>query len=197
MESGAHFYFNWAKERIDEMDAVVASLEGKTAQLTGAARATAEKIVTDLRGKRDAFLDNMKKHAGANEAVWLQTKSRLETEWNGFQADVKKYVEEFGEQAKQQQTIFEEVAAAQMKAWRQAADKMLAASTELAADQKAKAEAAAHQMKAGASTAEANLHKLTKAGSESWTALNAALTESRAAFDRANQSVWESFKRAS
>ena len=41
------------------------------------------------------------------------------------------------------------------------------------------------------------LQKLAKAGSESWTALNAALTESRAAFDRANQKAWESFKRAS
>ena len=106
-------------------------------------------------------------------------------------------VEGFGQQAKQQQAIFEEVAAAQMNAWRQAADKMLAASSELAADQRAKAEAAVQQMKAGASTAEANLQKLATAGSESWTALNAALAESRAAFDRANQTVWESFKRAS
>jgi hypothetical protein len=52
-------------------------------------------------------------------------------------------------------------------------------------------------MKAGASTAEANLQRLAKAGSESWTALNAALTESRAAFDRANKTAWDSFKRAS
>ena len=27
-ESTMHFYFNWAKERIDEMDAALASLEG-------------------------------------------------------------------------------------------------------------------------------------------------------------------------
>jgi t-SNARE complex subunit (syntaxin) len=127
----------------------------------------------------------------------LQAKAKLENEWNGFQADTKKYVDEFAQQAKQQQSIFEEVAAAQMKAWRQAADKMLAASAELATDQKTKAEAAVQQMKAGASTAEANLQKLAKAGNESWTALNAALSESRAAFDRASQTAWDSLKRAS
>jgi len=51
-------------------------------------------------------------------------------------------------------------------------------------------------MKADASQAEANLQKLTRAGTESWTALNGALSESRAAFDRANQSAWDAFKRA-
>ena len=195
MESSTHFYFNWAKERIDEMDAVVTSLEGKAAQLTGDSRAAGDKIIADLRAKRDEFLDNMKKHTDASEAAWSQAKVRLETEWNGFQADVKKYVEGFGQQAKQQQAIFEEVATAQMKAWRQAADKLLAASTDLATDQKARAEAAVQQMRASATTAEANLQKLTKAGSESWAALNAG--ESRAAFDRANQTAWESLKRAS
>ena len=166
MESSAHFYFNWAKGRIDEMDAVVASLEGKAAQLAADSRVRAEKIIVDLRAKREEFLDSVKKHAGANETSWLQAKAKLENEWNGFQADTKKYVDEFAQQAKQQQSIFEEVAAAQMKAWRQAADKMLAASAELATDQKTKAEAAVQQMKAGASTAEANLQKLAKAGNE-------------------------------
>jgi hypothetical protein len=52
-------------------------------------------------------------------------------------------------------------------------------------------------MKAEASAAEAKFEKLTKAGTESWTAWNAALTESRTAFDRANEAAWESFKRAS
>lgn len=197
MESSVHPYFNWAKERIDEMDAVVASLEGKAIQLTADSRAAAEKIIGDLRAKRDEFLAHMKKQTDAGEGAWLQAKAKLETEWNGFQTDVRKYVEKFGQQTKQHQAIFEDVAAAQMNAWRQAADKMLAASSELASDQRAKAEAAVQQMKAGALTAEANLQKLAKAGSESWTALNAALSESRAAFDRANQTAWESFKRAS
>jgi hypothetical protein len=51
-------------------------------------------------------------------------------------------------------------------------------------------------MKAEASAAEANLQKLAKAGSESWSALSAGLAESRAAFDRAKQTAWDAFKRA-
>jgi hypothetical protein len=49
MASSAHFYLNWAKARIDEMDAVLISLEGKSTQITASARAAADKIVADLR----------------------------------------------------------------------------------------------------------------------------------------------------
>ena len=52
------------------------------------------------------------------------------------------------------------------------------------------------RMKADASKAEANLQELKRAGTESWVALNGALAESRAAFDRANQSAWDALKRA-
>jgi hypothetical protein len=52
-------------------------------------------------------------------------------------------------------------------------------------------------MRAQAAAAQAKFEHLAKAGTESWTSWNAALTESRAAFDRANQVAWESFKQAS
>jgi hypothetical protein len=51
-------------------------------------------------------------------------------------------------------------------------------------------------MKADASDADARLQKLKQAGSESWTALSAALAESRKAFDRANQVAWDALQRA-
>ena len=195
MASQAHFYLNWAKERIDEMDAVRASLEGKMTQLTAEGRAAAEKAITDLRARREAFFSEMKKQAETNEAAWAEAKGKLETQWSGFQVDINKYFEGFVQQAKQQQSTFEQIAAAQLKAWQEAADKIQAASTEFAADRRAKVEATVQQMKADASTAQEKFDQLTKAGAESWTAWNAALTESRAAFDRANQMAWESFKR--
>jgi hypothetical protein len=52
------------------------------------------------------------------------------------------------------------------------------------------------RMKADAVAAEEKLQKLNRAGTKSWSALMVALTETRAAFDRANQAVREEFKRA-
>jgi hypothetical protein len=198
MASSAHYYYlNWAKERIDEMDAVLTSLEGKATEIATESRATAEKVIADLRAKRAAFSSEMKKQGEASESAWLQAKQKLESEWDAFQADAKKFVENFGQQVNLRQATFEEVAAAQLKAWREAADKIQAASAEFAADRRAKVEAAVQQMKTAASVTEANVQKFAKAGSESWTALNAALAESRTAFDKANQTAWDALKRAS
>ena len=70
MAASVHFYLNWAKERIDEMDATLSSLEGKARGLSVQSRNTAERLIADLRRRRDAFLESMHKQAQANETAW-------------------------------------------------------------------------------------------------------------------------------
>jgi hypothetical protein len=193
-QSSMHFYFNWAKERIDEMDAVLASLEAKAGEVQAESRSKADLLIADLHKKRDEFQEVAKKQADAGEATWLRTKSQLEGTWNDFEIEVKKYVETFGKQI--QQTTFQNAAAAQLKAWRDAAEKIHNAAAGLAVDRRSDIDATLTRMKADAPKAEANLQEFKRAGTESWAALNGALTESRAAFDRANQSAWDALKRA-
>jgi hypothetical protein len=83
-----------------------------------------------------------------------------------------------------------------VNAWREAADKFHDAAAKVAADRRANVDAAVKQMKAEAAEAEARLEKLKQAGSESRTALSAALAETRKAFDQANQKASDAFKRA-
>ena len=123
-QSSIHFYVNWAKERLDEMDATLTSLEDKVGEVQADARDKANKALADLRKKRDDFRDTIKKQSEANEAAWNSAKTKLESEWNVFEAEVKKYVESFGKQIEQQQATFKLQSAAQLKAWREAADKL-------------------------------------------------------------------------
>jgi predicted membrane chloride channel (bestrophin family) len=51
----AHLYLNWAKERIDEMDAALASLEIKAGQVKVESTAKANDLVADLKKRRDEF----------------------------------------------------------------------------------------------------------------------------------------------
>jgi hypothetical protein len=191
-----HFFVNWAKERLDEMDATLTSLEGKTAEVQADARDKAAKVLADLSKNRDAFRDALKKYTGASEAVWSGAKTTLETDWNAFEAEVKKYVENYGKQFELQQATFKHQAEAQLKAWREAADKLASAAGEFAAERRGEIDANVKRMKADAAAAEEKLQKLNQAGSQSWSALSAALTETRTAFDRANQAAREAFKRA-
>ena len=58
----------------------------------------ARKVLAELRKTRDGFRDAIKKQTGANEAAWTGAKTRLETEWSAFEAEVKKYVKSYGKQ---------------------------------------------------------------------------------------------------
>ena len=87
-----------------------------------------------------------------------------------------------------------DVAAAQAKAWGEAADKFREAAGKVATARAADVDAALKQMKSDATEAEARLQKLKQAGSESWTVLSAALAESRKAFDQANKAAWDALK---
>jgi hypothetical protein len=195
-QSSMHFYLNWAKERIDEMDATLASLEANASQVQAEFKVKANQLIADLKKRRDQFQAAVKKQAETGEATWERTKAQLESQWNGFEAQVKTYIDTVGKQIEQQQATFRDVAAAQVEAWREAADKFHDAATKLAAERRADFDAAVKQMRADASKAEARLQKLKQAGSDSWTALSAALAESRKAFDRANQAAWDALKRA-
>jgi hypothetical protein len=195
-ESSMHFYLNWAKERIDEMDATLASLETKAGQVQADSKVKADQLIAELKKQRDQFQADVKKQAEAGEAAWERAKPQLESQWNGFEKQVKSYIDTVGKRIEQQKLTFGDVAAAQAKAWREAADKINDAAAKVAAARRADIDAAVKQMKRDASEAEARLQELKQAGSESWTALSAALAESRKAFDRANQTAWDALKRA-
>jgi hypothetical protein len=195
-QSNTHFFVNWAKGRLDEMDATLTSLEGKVGGVKADARDKANKVLADLRKKRDDFRDSVKKQSEANEAAWISAKTKLESEWNVFEAEVKKYVESFGNQIEQQQATFKLQSAAQLKAWREAANKLGSSAKEFVAERRGEIDAAVKRMNTDATAAEEKLQKLNQAGAQSWSALMAALTETRAAFDRANQAARDAFKRA-
>jgi hypothetical protein len=195
-QSNTHFFVNWAKGRLDEMDATLTSLKGKVGGVQADARDKANKVLADLRKKRDDFRDSVKKQSEANEAAWISAKTKLESEWNVFEAEVKKYVESFGNQIEQQQATFKLQSAAQLKAWREAANKLGGSAKEFVAERRGEIDAAVKRMNTDATAAEEKLQKLNQAGAQSWSALMAALTETRAAFDRANQAARDAFKRA-
>ncbi|MGD0025735.1 MAG: hypothetical protein ABSC37_14120 [Xanthobacteraceae bacterium] len=174
----------------------MASLEAKAGQVKAESKAKSDELIADLKKQRDEFQATVKKQAEAGQAAREQTRKQLEAEWNGFDAQVKTYFETVGKQIGQQQATFRDVAAAQVKAWREAAEKFHGEAAKVAAARRVDIDAAVKQMKADASEAEARLQKAKQAGSESWSALSAALAESRKAFDRANQAAWDVLKRS-
>jgi hypothetical protein len=194
--SSMHFYLNSAKQRIDEMDATLASLEAQAGQVQAEAQAKAAQIVAQLKKQRDEFQADVKKQSEASGAAWERNKAELESRWKAFQAQVTTYVETAAKQVPQQQALFRDVAAAQAKAWREATDTIGEVAAKFAAGRRADVDAALKKMKADAAEAETRLQQLGKTGQQSWAALSTGLAEARKAFDRANQAAWDAVKDA-
>lgn len=193
-QSSVHAYLNWTKQRIDEMDATLASLEAKGGLAKADSKAKADQILADMKKRRDEFQAKAKTQAQAGDAAMQAGKAQLESQWHAFEAQVKTYFETVGKQIEQRHATFQNIAAAQAKAWREAAETFHSEAAKIAAARRADLEAAVKQMKADSAEAEARLQKLTQTGGETWAALSAALTESRKAFDRANQKAADALK---
>src|SRR5262249_62082718 len=88
-QSKMHVYLNWAKERIDEMDATLASLEAKVSQVQADSKAKAHQLIAELRKRRDEFQATVKKQTEAGEAPWERTQAEMESNWRDFERAVK------------------------------------------------------------------------------------------------------------
>ena len=119
-----------------------------------------------MKKQRDEFQATVKKQAEVGEAALERSKTELESKWNGFEAQVQTYIGTTGKQIEQQKATFQDVAAAQAKAWREAAGKFHDSATKFGAERRGDIDAAIKQMKADASEAEARLLKLKEAGEE-------------------------------
>ena len=195
-QSNINFFTNWARERLAEMEATVTALEAKAAEVQSDLREKATKVLADLGKQRDDFRSTLKQQSDAGEVAWTQAKSKMEADWRVFEAEAGKYVESFGKQVEQQQATFKLQAEAQLKAWREAVDKLGSDAGKFASAHRADIDAALTRMTADAAEAEKKLEKLKQAGTHSWSALMTALTETRQAFDRANEAAREAFKLA-
>lgn len=194
-QSSMHAYLNWTKQRLDEMDATLASFEAKGSQPKADSKVKADQLIADLTKRRDEFRATVKAQLETAEATLRANKAQLESQWPGFEAQVKTYFDAAGKHVEQQQAAFHDIAAAQISAWQKAAAEFHDSAAKVAAAKRSELDIALKQIKAGTAQAEAKFQTLKQAGGESWAAMSAALAESRQAFDRTTQQAWDALKR--
>ena len=195
-QKGTPLFFDWAKARLDEMNATVTSLQSEADKLQADARKKVQASVAEMVKQRDAFSNAIKKQGTNTEDALAKAKTALESEWKAFESSLQRYFEEAREKTGQQSAVFRASAEAQRKTWQKGIDELRTAAAGLASEQKAQAETAVKRMTADADAAKAKLDALVHAGSRSWSAYSEALTASRAAFDSATQAAQKAFKRA-
>jgi len=183
--SSFHFHIEWAKERLDEMDASLASLERHARAKEAEFRAKADQLIAALRKRRDQYWRASDTLRYAADEAWPRDKAMLDKLFEGFSKDLNGYVEKLGTEAALQRALFQDSAAAQRNALRDAVERLEKAGKEFATHRGSEIGEMLQQMRADASDVEAKIQKLNRAGNRSWAELSEELAESRAAFDNA------------
>ena len=183
--SSFHFHIEWAKERLDEMDASLASLERHARAKEAEFRAKADQLIAALRKRRDQYWRASDTLRYAADEAWPRDKAMLDKLFEGFSKDLNGYVEKLGTEAALQRALFQDSAAAQRNALRDAVERLEKAGEKFASHRRSEVDDMLRQMRADASEVEAKIQKLNRAGNRSWAELDEELAESRAAFDNA------------
>jgi vacuolar-type H+-ATPase subunit H len=193
-ENYLHHFTNWAKERLDEINATLKSMEGRVGALRDEAKTQTEKAISDIRAQRDVFQKAISDQQNENEAAWMKARSDLASNWATFETSVQKYMTDARNTAEQQQSMFMARAEAQRQAWQQSIETMLRQAGTFAAAKRQDLDAAVNHVKAEAEAAKSKLDATGRAGEQSWVAMRTALEESRAAFDKASKKAQDAFK---
>jgi len=188
-----HLYLNWAKERIGEFDAMLTSMEGKPQSADAASRDMVAQFVSDMQRKRNEFLAFVDKQNAAGAAALTQARAQLEAQWQACESEWTKLSETLGQEASQQKATFQGPVEAQLAGWRNLLDTMQNAMSAATSERRSEVEAVLNKIKEDGTSSDTNLKKMASAGVESWRAFNTALTESRAAFDRAIEAAQRAF----
>ena len=85
-----HFYSHWAKQRIGEMDAAIASLQ-RYAKRFPPGRESA-RLVANLNKRRDRFKSLAGKLTKMGDAALERCKARLDSEWEKFEREVSGFI---------------------------------------------------------------------------------------------------------
>ena len=76
-ETYAHHFSNWAKERLNEIEATLTSIEARAGSLQAEGKKQAEKALSEIRAQRDLFEKAIQKHKVESEAGWTKSEERF------------------------------------------------------------------------------------------------------------------------
>jgi hypothetical protein len=181
-----HPHLAWAMWGLDEIEATLASIEGRLRSRTSVSSGAATALV-DMRMVRDAFRSSIEEQV--NQASFARSKADLEGQWAAFEDSVQTYLETVDKQISEHETVFRARADAQSKVWLQAIDGLHQSAARLAAERRSDVETAVKHLESEAHAAKARLDTLNKAEAASWAAMRSALAETRTALRQAHHSV--------
>jgi hypothetical protein len=197
---GAHAAIEWARERLLEIDATVATLEEDADRLRDDASKRADETIAKLRATRNAYGAKfdavLADGRQQTEAMVADARVALEAQWSEFERDLERYLTTINSEIALRRQVFQARAKAAEAYWRQRIADLKAQTASAAAERRAALEARIAALQLEAEAAKARLARLQVAGGQAWSALRDGLAEARGVFDNTYEAVRAAIERA-
>lgn len=197
-QSHAHDAVAWAKQRLDDVDAIISEVEKTSDKLKDTARKDADAALARLKVSRDTIqkiYDDLRTEAEAVKGSVEDIQDALDAEWVEVESAFQTYLSA----AKDQAETVREVVAARARTQRQSWEASLTALREQAADiveaARGEFDAAIKRLSDEAEKFQARIGEVKDAGDESWKAVKGGLADARAVHDRTIQKIKDAFSK--
>lgn len=188
----------WAKQRLDDLDAIISEVEKTSNKLQDSARKEADAVVQRLKASRGTIqkiYDELRDEANAVKGGVEGIQDALDAEWVEVESAFQTYLAAAGDRAESTRDVVIARTRAQRQSWEaslkalrdQAADAVEAARSEL--------DAAIKRLSDEAEKFQARIGEAKDAGDESWKAVKGGLVDARAVHDRTIQKIKDAFSK--
>lgn len=195
-KSYPHETIAWAKQRLDELDAIISEVEKMSNELQGSVRAEANAALARLEASRASLqksYDDLRAKVEDLDRTAEDLQDALDAEWVEVETSFQSFL---GALAGQADTV-RSIVAARVEAQRQAWDNSLKGLRDQAAETVDKAhgelDAAIKRLSDEADKFQARIGDVKDAGDASWEAVKSGLIEAKAVHDRTIEKIKSAF----
>ncbi|MBG3876459.1 hypothetical protein FVW20_05295 [Desulfovibrio oxamicus] len=197
-QSYAHEAVAWAKQRLDDVDAIILEVEKATGRLADNARKEAGAALARLkesRAKQQKYYDELRAEVHAVAGGVEKIQDALETEWVEVEAAFQAFLSASKDHAETMRDVVVARAQAQRRSWEASLKSLREQADDVVETARGELDAAIKHLSYAAEKFQTRISEAKDAGDESWTAVRNGLSQAKAVHDRTIQKIKNAFSR--
>ncbi|MBR1040717.1 hypothetical protein JQ593_18100 [Bradyrhizobium viridifuturi] len=197
-QSHTHETVAWAKQRLDDVDAIISQIENTAGRLAEGARKESDAALIRLkesRAKLQKYYDDLRTDADALKRGTKKIQDAFDAEWVEVEAAFRSFLSTVQNQAETAHDVVIARARAQRQSWETSMKDFRAQAEDAVEKARGELDTAINRLSEQADRFQARIGKAKDAGDESWTAVKAGLAEAKTVHDRTIQKIKDSLSR--
>ncbi|WP_371349376.1 hypothetical protein [Ancylobacter sp. IITR112] len=186
-KSYPHETIVWAKQRLDELDALISEVEKRSKDLSGSVRAEADAAVARLEASRASLqqsYDELRAEAKALDRTAEDLQDAFDAQWVEVETAFQSLLGALAGQAETARGIVAARVEAQRQAWDNSLKRLRDQAAETVDTARGELDAAINRLSEEAERFQARIGEVKDAGDTSWEAVKSGLAEAKAVHNR-------------